>query len=369
MDDHYAMLKDHQDIKDLPVLAVITDAKAAIAKVRTLKSTIDALSVPMAFKHELEAVEEALSEFQPKFAHLIDYKEQLMTTVAKVQKQEADIITALNNQKIKFKERLEAKGIPSSVSSPMASTVAKWANGDMTRGIFCGTFDALWPVDSSVEDVGERLQCVRYFPKPDSKVPDPQSHIEKELHSLVTDLMEPMKQKVCDLMATVAHKKGDHGLSLLPMRQFKWVEDESKQSGINFPPGMDQLDKIIVHASNPEIMDNRREVYPWGGLGSMITVTGGSWLILVLQEDQVQCAGTGDLNLYLRNLANTALINHPCLVLCADESVYIPFGCRPVFSASWDPAKITLACSTICASASAGNYQRPSRYAARPRSC
>ena len=136
MDDHYAMLKDHQDIKDLPVLAVITDAKAAIAKVRTLKSTIDALSVPMAFKHELEAVEEALSEFQPKFARLIDYKEQLMTTVAKVQKQEADIITALNNQKIKFKERLEAKGIPSSVSSPMASAVAKWASGDMTRGIF-----------------------------------------------------------------------------------------------------------------------------------------------------------------------------------------------------------------------------------------
>ena len=85
----------------------------------------------------------------------------------------------------------------------------------------------------------------------------------------------------------------------------------------------------MIHVQECEKFSMAFEHYPWGGLPLFLTVISGRMMVCVL------CPGTfthmgADVHTYMSTAADTALRKCPMFCLTSGQSVWLPFGSKPL---------------------------------------
>ena len=241
----------HTDIKNLPVLDVITSTGVAYTNLDSLRSRIQDLTVPMAMKVERESVEQALKEWKGKFHNMLAYKAQFDEVIQSLAASQAAAQTYQNNQRIKYRERLEGIGLSSAVANALGLALALWDD----KAADCGV--QMFSADCELDETADSGEVAKQF---FSQVmgftnqvgPDANMNVATHWHTQVRlqyESIEPQVQKkASDMMTSIlTTPRSFHGVSCMPCSHiFKWTPDT--MDGACKHKGDPLQKKIIIHA-------------------------------------------------------------------------------------------------------------------------
>jgi len=336
MNSQMDTLKDHEDIKHLPITDIINAAQDAFNKLDAMRGTIQTKVIPMKFSLARDEAISLVDDFKPRLRDLFDYRDQLRVTIGRVQAEEDKVATQLKNLNAKFKERIDNLGIAPALRHILAAALVAWSDNVATEGLESCPYPAEWSLQatSPVEELQSAFCMPRAFRRAVEGASDKQflPHWTAEVRKMYLSIEKDVPAKSAAIMKGVAAKSklAIGGISCIEIpAEFCWSPFPAKPV---FDHHLDSegLGRAAIHSFQPNYQYIGKANFPWTGMSGILTCLEGLLFVGLLGDDLVQELAGAEMDMWLKSLPANGLAKVPWWVLVPGQAVYWPFGHCPV---------------------------------------
>ena len=371
---HFAKYKGHSDVVCCPVEDVIENGDVSKTELESYLESIPKFRCPLNVRQEQTTVKRLFSTFGTAVAECLKYRDLFQKIVEEEEAKATAEKDHMRNLVVKYKDRLIARGVililililgvPSAVA---AATAAQLANVDLSllKGstqeaahaefllpdggdgdalVFKSPFSCTqgWKHETACEVAPPASDAViKQEPKDDEDEAEDKkatpaispagtapTHWHAEVDTLFSNISAVALEKAKPTVAQVIQDKGIFGATTVPVqRPFVWQPPGAKIFDLSGPPSV--VDKVIMYVGQTGKIDVREVANPLAYIGHMLIAARGAIVVIVLDEDACQEAGT-DVMGYLKDLDSNALMKKARFLLRGGDAVWIPPGNFPI---------------------------------------
>ena len=327
---HLGELREHEDIKHLPVDQVIKNVNDIAGEIRSQLQVVGDLGVGSSFKSAKEEGIRLTKRFEDVWKEVMDYADQFNVTLGKVASLKVQAATKHKNDKNKYLERCTTLRIPLAYGNALATMLCAWIPDTRSKGcVECCPFEiecSISPTATSEEFI-VAMDVPMSFTTPTAT--DKSFGLAKQLQVQYNAVHDAVPQKVQEMMRSIQLTEGSFlGHSSLQVPQgFDW--NAVPPSKLFVLQG-DDLKSVPICALLPNQFQWCRESWPYVGMSGTLTCLQGCLSVIIISPVHLRSLGAGDMTLWLK-MQNGAEFGKVAQVLLVEgQSVFWPFGYCPI---------------------------------------